>query len=135
MKRLLPLLAVALLAAAPLFAAETETLAERTLKNIVGRQRDLLADAAKAGDKLDESSFRTQAQTLAHEFEALLRDNPKYAAGHAAYGYFLGKVGQRRESLKPWASRLGSESIMTLPASASRADRWRAALCVWGCGP
>ncbi|MEY2879954.1 MAG: hypothetical protein RLZZ15_2334, partial [Verrucomicrobiota bacterium] len=43
--------------------------------------------------------FRNQAQTLGHDFEKLLRDNPKYAAGHAAYGYFLGKVGQRRESV------------------------------------
>ena len=90
--------AVTLLALPLLRAADGETMAERTLKNIAERQRDLFADAAKQGDRLDEASFREQVQTLVHDYELLLRGNPKYAAGYAAYGYLLGKVGQRKEA-------------------------------------
>jgi tetratricopeptide (TPR) repeat protein len=73
-------------------------MAENTYNRLVARQKELFADAAKQGDKLDESSFQTQVQQLAHDYEAFLRDNPKHANGHAAYGYLLGKVGQRKES-------------------------------------
>jgi len=79
-------------------AVEAETMAERTFKKIAGRQRELLAEAAKQGDNLDEGNFKTQVQSLIHDYELLLRENPKYAAGYAAYGYLLGKVGMRRES-------------------------------------
>jgi tetratricopeptide (TPR) repeat protein len=95
-------LSVVLLAcgwALPLRAAESETLAERTLKQIAERQRTLLAEAAKQGDKLDEESFRTQVQSLTHDYERLLQDNPKFAAGYAAYGYLLGKVDMRKQSV------------------------------------
>jgi tetratricopeptide (TPR) repeat protein len=87
-----------LLAPLPTRAAESETLAERTLRQIVERQRTLLDDAAKQGDKLDEESLRAQLQSVAHDYERLLQDNPKFAAGYAAYGYLLGKIGMRKES-------------------------------------
>ncbi|MEY2877806.1 MAG: hypothetical protein RLZZ15_186, partial [Verrucomicrobiota bacterium] len=64
MKRLRPLLALALLALVAARAADTESLAERSLRQIAERQRELFASAVKAGDNLDESSFRNQAQTL-----------------------------------------------------------------------
>jgi len=99
MKLRLLFLVVVLLAPAGLHAAESETLAERTLRQIVERQRTLLADAAKQGDKMDEESLRTQVQSVAHDYERLLQDNPKFAAGYAAYGYLLGKVGMRKESV------------------------------------
>lgn len=75
-----------------------ETLAERSLKRIVERQKELFADAAKQGDRLDDAAFRTQVQSLTHDYELLLRENPKFAAGYAAYGYLLGKVDMRKES-------------------------------------
>jgi tetratricopeptide (TPR) repeat protein len=75
-----------------------ETMAERSLKRIVERQKELFADAAKQGDNLDEAAFRTQLQSLTHDYELLLRENPKFAAGYAAYGYLLGKVDMRKES-------------------------------------
>jgi tetratricopeptide (TPR) repeat protein len=80
-------------------AAEGETLAERTLKQIVERQKSLLADAARHGDKVDEESLRTQLQAVSHDYERLLQDNPKFAAAYAAYGYLLGKIGMRKESV------------------------------------
>ena len=100
MRRLHFFYVVLLLLAPPMaHAAESETLAERTLRQIVERQRTLLDDAAKQSDKFDEESLRAQLQSVSHDYERLLQDNPKFAAGYAAYGYLLGKVGMRKESV------------------------------------
>ena len=79
-------------------AAEPENMAERSLKKIVAQQRELFAEAAKQGEKLDESNFRQQVQSLTHDYELLLRNNPQFAAGYAAYGYLLTKVGMSKEA-------------------------------------
>lgn len=79
-------------------ASPAETMAERSLKRIVERQKELLAEAAKQGDRLDEGSLHQQIQSLAHDYERLLRENPKFAAGYAAYGYLLSKVDMRKEA-------------------------------------
>ena len=79
-------------------AAEGETMADRNLKRIVERQKELLADAEKQGDRLDLPSFQTQIQTLVHDYELLVRENPKFAAAYAAYGYLLSKVDMRKEA-------------------------------------
>ena len=71
-------------------AAESETMAERAYKKIAERQRDLFAEAAKQGDNVDETSFKSQVQALIHDYELLLRENPKFATGYATYGYLLG---------------------------------------------
>lgn len=92
------LLLLGLLAADGLRAAESESLADRTLRRIVERQRDLLAEAARQGDKLDQETFRAQAQMIVHDYELLLRNNPGFAVGYAAYGYWLGKVGMGKEA-------------------------------------
>lgn len=85
---------------APLLAQQREeSLAERGLRQLVERQRILLADAAKAGEHFDEAAFKTQMQQLCQGYESFLRDNPEYAAGYAAYGYLLGKIGMERESV------------------------------------
>lgn len=75
-----------------------ENMAERTLKRIVEKQRDLFAEAARQGDKLNEGDFRQQVQALTHDYELLLRNNPQFAAGYAAYGYLLSKVDLRKEA-------------------------------------
>src|SRR3954468_2634628 len=62
-------------------AAESETMAERTLKRIVERQKELFASAAKEGDKVEQETFRAQFQSVAHEYELLLQNNPNFAAG------------------------------------------------------
>jgi tetratricopeptide (TPR) repeat protein len=83
---------------APGRAGESESMADRSLRRIVEKQKGLFADAAKQGDKLDEATLRPQLQALTHEYELLLRDNPKFAAGYAAYGYLLSKVDMRKEA-------------------------------------
>jgi tetratricopeptide (TPR) repeat protein len=64
----------------------------------VERQKEVFAAAAKQGDDVDEGSLRTQVQGIAHDYELLLRNNPSYAAGYAAYGYLLGKIDMRKEA-------------------------------------
>jgi len=80
-------------------AAEAENMAERTLKRIVERQRELLTEAAKQGEKLDAAALQQQMQTLTHDYELLLRNNPQFAAGFAAYGYLLSKIDMRKEAM------------------------------------
>jgi tetratricopeptide (TPR) repeat protein len=82
----------------PLAAAEGQSMAERSLKRIVERQKELFAEAMKQGDKLDESGFHQQVQRVAHDYERLLRENPDFAAGYAAYGYLLTKIDMRKEA-------------------------------------
>ena len=98
MKTFTLFLVAAIVAVGPLRAAESETMAERSLKSIAEKQRELFADAEKKGDKLDQEAFRSQVQSLTHEYERLLRDNPKFALAAAAYGGLLGKVGMRKEA-------------------------------------
>ena len=97
-RRLRLLLALPLLIAAVPRAAEAENLAERNLRRIIDRQKEAFADAAKQGDNLDASSLKRRLQEISHDYEVLLRDNPRYAAGYAAYGLLLGKVDMRKEA-------------------------------------
>src|SRR6202008_1330155 len=62
------------------------------------RQKELFADAVQQGEKLDEPSFRQQVQSITHDYELLIRNNPQFAAGYAAYGYLLSKVDMRKEA-------------------------------------
>src|SRR6218665_323453 len=80
-------------------AAETVNLAERNLKKIVEQQQAIFAEAVKQGDKMDEGSFRQQVQSVVHDYELLLRNNPQFAAGYAAYGYLLTRIDQRKEAM------------------------------------
>lgn len=99
MKFLLLLLSLTLAAAAPLRAAADESLADRTLRQLVEQQKALLAEEARKSPDFDAANFETQMQLVLQGYELLLRDNPKYAPGYAAYGYLLGKVGQRKASI------------------------------------
>lgn len=80
-------------------AEGSETLPDRTLRQLVERQKALLADAAKAGDNFDQGSLQQQLEQVTKGYEALLRDNPKYAPGYTAYGYLLARVGMRKQAI------------------------------------
>ncbi len=80
-------------------AAETESLAERTLKQLEERQTELLAAAEKADEKFDESSFQSQLEQVCRGYEELLRSNPNYAPGYEAYGFLLKKVDMRKAAI------------------------------------
>lgn len=88
-----------LVAAEPPAAGRTvETMAERSLKKIVERQKEIFAAAEKQGDKVDESWLKQQLQSVMHDYELLLRNNGTFAAGFAAYGYFLTKFDMKKEA-------------------------------------
>ena len=76
-----------------------ESLPDRTLRQIVEKQKTILDDVDKQGGGVDEESLRVQLQEVCHEYELLLHDSPNFAAAYAAYGYLLGKVDMRRESV------------------------------------
>ena len=105
MKFLLILLSLTLAVGASLRAAAeeltvgSESMADRALKQLVERQKDLLAEEAKKGPGFDMDNFQTQMQLVCQGYEVLLRENPAYAPGFASYGYLLGKIGQRKASI------------------------------------
>lgn len=79
--------------------ATSETQADRTLRQIVERQKMLLTEAAKESPTFDELNFKTQVEQICQSYETLLRANPTMAEGYAAYGYLLMKTGMRREAI------------------------------------
>ncbi|MEI7551457.1 MAG: hypothetical protein WCL24_03945 [Verrucomicrobiota bacterium] len=95
------LLCLALALAVPLARGGegSESLPDRTLRQLVERQQSLLAEAAKGSAHFDEDNFQLQLQQVSQGYELLLRDNPDYAPGYGAYGYLLGKVGMRKQSI------------------------------------
>lgn len=97
-RRLRFLLTLPLLLAVTPRAAESENLAERNLRRIIDRQKEVFADATKQGENLDEGALKRRLQEISHDYEVLLRDNPRYAAAYAAYGLLLGKVDMRKEA-------------------------------------
>ena len=99
MKNLLLLLTLVLAVASPLRAAESESLSDRTLRQLVERQKDLLAEEARKAPGFDADNFQSQMQLICQDYELLLRDNPTFAPGFTTYGYLLGKIGQRKASI------------------------------------
>ncbi len=88
--RFLALCALLIVCVVPSFAAET--LAEKSLKEIVERQKQLFAQAEKEGDQLDEARFAAEAKALAGSYDVFIQKNPDFAPGYVAYGVFLGKI-------------------------------------------
>ena len=99
MKFLLTLISLTVLIGSPLRAQDRESMADRGLKQLVERQKELLAEAAKENPNFDEANFQMQIEQVCRGYEELLRANPKFAAGYAAYGYLLSKLEQKKESI------------------------------------
>lgn len=89
----MPLL-LALVAVGP---AGAETLAEKNLREIVARQKQVLARAESEKDHLDEAWLRGELQSVISSYDILIQKNPDFAAGFAAYGLLLAQVGMNRE--------------------------------------
>jgi tetratricopeptide (TPR) repeat protein len=92
--RMLPLL-LALVVAAP---AGAETMAEKSLKEIVTRQKHIMARAEAEKDHLDEAWLRGEIQGVLNSYDILIQKSPEFAAGFAAYGLLLAQVGMNREA-------------------------------------
>jgi tetratricopeptide (TPR) repeat protein len=79
--------------------ARGETLAEKTLKEIVGRQRDIFARAEKDGDNLDVATFRGEIQSVIKSYDVLIQKSPDFAPAYVAYGMLLGQVGMTKQAV------------------------------------
>ena len=99
MKIVLSLVSLVLVLTASLHAQDRETMADRGLKQLVERQKELLADAAKENPNFDEANFQMQVEQICRGYEELLRANPKFATGYAAYGYLLSKLDQKKQAI------------------------------------
>ena len=99
MKSLLLLLILCLVVPLAARATESESMTDHTLRQLVERQKELLAEAAKENPHFDEENFKLQMQQVCQGYDTLLRENPDYAPGYAAYGYLLGKIGMRKASI------------------------------------
>jgi tetratricopeptide (TPR) repeat protein len=92
-------LLLALLPVLALTSRGAETLAERSLKEIVERQKQLFAWAEKEGDDLDEARFTQEAKNLAASYDVLIQKNPDFTAAYVAYGLFLGKIDMNKAAV------------------------------------
>lgn len=77
----------------------TETLAEHTLKDIVGRQKAIFERAEAEKEHLDEAWLRGELQALINSYDVLIQKSPDFAAAYAAYGQLLGRVGMDRAAI------------------------------------
>jgi tetratricopeptide (TPR) repeat protein len=95
--RFRPLILACLVVAA--VTAGAETFAEKNLKDIAARQRNVFARVETEGEHLDEAWLRGELQSIINSYDVLIQENPDFAAAHAAYGMLLGKVGMTREAV------------------------------------
>ena len=81
------------------FVAKAETMAEKSLVEIVERQHDIFARAEKEGEQLDEARLRGELQGVIKSYDILIQKNPDYALAYGGYGMLLGKVGMKKEAV------------------------------------
>jgi tetratricopeptide (TPR) repeat protein len=78
--------------------ARADTLAEKNLREIVTRQKQIMARADADKEHLDEAWLRGELQSVISSYDILIQKNPDFAAGFAAYGLLLAQVGMSREA-------------------------------------
>lgn len=76
-----------------------ETLAEKSLREIVAREKALFAQAQAEGDALDEARFAGEAQAIARSYDVLIQKNPEFAPAFVTYGLFLEKIDMNRAAV------------------------------------
>jgi tetratricopeptide (TPR) repeat protein len=79
--------------------AAAETLPEKTLKEIVARQKNIFERAEAEKEHLDEAWLRGELQNVINSYDILIQKAPDFAPAYVAYGLLLGKVGMTREAV------------------------------------
>jgi tetratricopeptide (TPR) repeat protein len=96
-------MAAGLAAAWPLVAAEAppraETMAEKTLREIVVRQRAIFARAEQEGDEIDVAKLRGELQGVLNSYDILIQKSPDFAPAYVTYGMLLGQVGMTKHAV------------------------------------
>jgi tetratricopeptide (TPR) repeat protein len=101
-RRVLPrflLALILLISAGALHTVAAETLTEKTLREIVERQKQLLARAEREGEHLDEPHFISESKAIVASYDILIQKSPDFAPAYVAYGVFLGKIDMNREAV------------------------------------
>ena len=80
-------------------SAHAETLAEKSLKEIVARQRNIFARAEKESEHLDEAWLRGELQSVINSYDVLIQKSPDFAPAYVTYGMLLGQVGMTKEAV------------------------------------
>ncbi len=80
-------------------ALRAETLAEKDLREVVAREKDLFARAKTEGENLDKALFQADLQSIASTYDVIIQKNPDFAAAYVAYGDYLSRVGMDKEAL------------------------------------
>ncbi len=96
LRRITSVLLLLLLATGPVGA---ETLAERNLKDIVARQKNIFERAEAEKDHPDQAWLRGELQGIVNSYDVMIQKSPDFAAAYVAYGLLLGKVGMTREAV------------------------------------
>lgn len=79
--------------------AGAETMSEKSLKDIVARQKNIFARAEAEKDHLDEAWLRGELQSVINSYDVLIQKAPDLAPAYVAYGMLLGQVGMTREAV------------------------------------
>lgn len=80
-------------------ARRVESMAEKTLKEIVARQRDIFSRADKEGDALDVAWFRGEIGGVIKSYDVLIQKSPDFAPAYVTYGMLLGQVGMTKQAV------------------------------------
>jgi tetratricopeptide (TPR) repeat protein len=96
---LLRILLAGLLLLAATGPAGAETMSEKSLKDIVARQKNIFARAEAEKDHLDEAWLRGELQGVINSYDVLIQKAPDLAPAYVAYGMLLGQVGMTREAV------------------------------------
>jgi tetratricopeptide (TPR) repeat protein len=79
--------------------AETETMTQRELKQLLERQRAVLgSDLNPSGDRIKDSAVQTQLVQIVREYEGLLERDPGFVPTYVAYGQFLNLGGESKRA-------------------------------------
>lgn len=78
--------------------ARAETLAEKELREIVTREKEIFARAQTEGEELDQARFHAEVQSLVTSYDVLIQKNRDFAPAYVAYGVMLSRVGMVREA-------------------------------------
>ena len=79
--------------------AAAESMSEKTLREIVARQRNVFSRAEKEGEQLDQAWLRGELQSVINSYDILIQKSPDFAPAYVTYGMLLGQVGMTREAV------------------------------------
>ncbi len=78
---------------------KTETLAERQLKALVQREKEIWETLNTATNDADVETLKPKLRDVAASYDNLISNNPDFTAAYVAYGLLLSRIGERKASV------------------------------------